>query len=183
LTLYRISYIIILVKGPRPRTRGPVAVRGVAADPNRRARCITYKLNKRHLTLHRGLDILDPVAMPKGIIQFEGVHGMERTKNMVYRPSIESRELTLYATNDGRLYDYRIVPVVRNLAKKFAKGTFNPDKAIDAFYPVATEAAKKYCREFARVEDAPRIFSVTDRFTTAADMVEYYMENIERNDL
>jgi hypothetical protein len=113
----------------------------------------------------------------------KGVYNMKRTKNMVYSPSIESRELTLYATNYGRLYDYRIVPVVRNLAKKFAKGTFNPDKAIDAFYPVATEAAKKYCREFARVEDAPRIFSVTDRFTTAADMVEYYMENIERNDL
>ena len=72
MTEYKISYIIILVKGPRPRTRGPVAIRGVAADPNRRARRTTYKLNKRHLTLHRGLDILGPVAMPKGIIQFEG---------------------------------------------------------------------------------------------------------------
>lgn len=108
---------------------------------------------------------------------------MNRTKNMFYKPSIESRELTLYATNDGRLYDYRIVPVVRNLAKKFAKGTFNPDKAIDAFYPIATEAAKKYCKEFARLEDAPNVFSVTDRFTTAADMVDYFMENIERGDL
>ncbi len=108
---------------------------------------------------------------------------MKRTKNMVYNPSIESRELTLYTTNDGRIYDYWIVPIVRNLAKKFAKGTFDPDKAIDAFFPVATAAAKKYCKEFARLEDAPRIFSVTDRFTTAADMVEYYMENIERNDL
>ncbi len=108
---------------------------------------------------------------------------MKHTKNMIYSPSIESRELTLYATNDGRLYDYRIVPVVRNLAKKFAKGTFDADKAIDAFYPVATEAARMYCREFARLEDAPQVFDVTARFTTAAEMVDYYMENIEKNDL
>lgn len=108
---------------------------------------------------------------------------MKRTKNMVYSPSIESRELTLYTTNDGRIYDYWIVPVVRNLAKKFAKGIFDPDKAIDAFFPVACEAAKMYCKEFARLEDAPHVFSVTDRFTVTADMVDYYMENIEKNDL
>jgi hypothetical protein len=33
------------------------------------------------------------------------------------------------------------------------------------------------------MEDAPHVFSVTDRFTVAADMVDYYMENIEKNDL
>ena len=108
---------------------------------------------------------------------------MTRTKNMVYKPSIESEELTLYATNDGRLYNYMIVPVVRNLANKYNKGTFNADRAIDAFYPVACEAAKRYCKEFARLEDAQHVFSVTDRFTAAADMVDYYMENIEKNDL
>lgn len=108
---------------------------------------------------------------------------MKRTKSMVYAPSTEARELTLYAINDGRLYDCWMVPIVRNLARKYSKGTFNADRAIDAFYPVATEAAKKYCKEFTRVEDAPRVFSVTDRFTTAADMVDYYMENIEKNDL
>ena len=108
---------------------------------------------------------------------------MKRTKNMEYTQSIESRELTLYATNDGRLYDYMIVPIVRNLAKKYSKGTFDADRAIDAFYPVACEAAKRYCKEFARLEDAPHIFNVTARFTAAADMVGYYMDNIENNDL
>ena len=68
---------------------------------------------------------------------------MKRTKNMIYNPSTESRELTLYTTNDGRIYDYWIVPVVRNLAKKFAKGTFNPDKAIDAFLPGCNRGRKK----------------------------------------
>ena len=67
---------------------------------------------------------------------------MKRTKNMVYTPSIESRELHLYTSNTARLYDCMIVPVVRNLAKQFARGIFDADKAIDAFYPVACEAAR-----------------------------------------
>ena len=108
---------------------------------------------------------------------------MKRTKNMIYKPSIESRELALYATNTARLYDYYIVPVVRNLAKKMAKGIFDADKAIDAFYPIACEAAKMYCKEFARLEDAPHVFSVSDRFTVARDVLDEYMENIENNDL
>lgn len=108
---------------------------------------------------------------------------MKHTKSMVYTPSTEARELTLYATNDGRLYDYMIVPVIRNMARKYAKGIFDAGKAIDAFYPVATAAAKKYCKEFAHLEDAPQVFNVTARYTTAEDMVDYYMENIERNDL
>lgn len=76
-----------------------------------------------------------------------------------------------------------MVPVVRNLAKKYAKGNFDNTKAIDAFFPIATEAAKMYAREFAKNPDWCIIFDVTARFTTAADMVEYYMENIEKNDL
>lgn len=108
---------------------------------------------------------------------------MKRTKAMVYRPSIESRELALYTTNDGNLYERWIIPVVRNLARKYRKGTYDADKAIDAFYPIACEAAKLYCREFANLEDFPKIFDVTARFTTAAEMVKYYTENIEKGDL
>lgn len=107
---------------------------------------------------------------------------MKRTKAMIYTPSTEARELTLYTVNTGSLYPWT-VNVIRNLAKKHIKGTFDADRAIDAFYPIACEAARMYCREFARLEDAPQVFSVTDRFTTAADMVNYYMENIEKNDL
>ena len=108
---------------------------------------------------------------------------MKRTKSMIYTPSTESRELMLYAVNTGDLYRRYIVPAVNNLHRHYKRGQFDQDKAIDAFYPIATAAAKMYCREFARIEDAPQVFSVTDRFTTAADMVDYYMENIEKGDL
>ena len=107
---------------------------------------------------------------------------MKRTRNTVIKESDESRELFLYASNDGDIYRTNIVPTVRNLAKKYNKGTFDADKAIDAFYYVADAAARKYCKEFAHIEDAPRIFNVTARFTCAAEMVNYYMENIENND-
>ena len=103
---------------------------------------------------------------------------MKRTASMKIRPTEESRELELYAVNTGSLYGWT-VDVIRNLAKKHEKGTFDRDKAIDAFYPIACQAAKMYCREFARLEDAPQVFSVTDRFTCAAGLVSYYMEDIE----
>ena len=108
---------------------------------------------------------------------------MKRTASMKIRPTEESRELELYAVNSGALYRQSIVPTVRNLARKHSKGTFDADRAIDAFYPIATAAARMYCREFARVEDSPHVFSVSDRFTAAAGMVEYFAENILRGDL
>ncbi len=108
---------------------------------------------------------------------------MKRTKSMIYKPTTESKELFLYAINTSRLYNYAIVPVVRNLAKKLARGIFDGEKAVDAFFPIATEAAKMYAREFAQNPDWNMIFDVTARFTTASDMVDYYMENIEKNDL
>ena len=105
---------------------------------------------------------------------------MKRTKNMVIRETIESRELELYAENDGKLYFSMIVPAVKNLAKKYKKGTFDADKAIDAFYYVADEAARRYCKEFG---NGKQMFSVTDRFTCAAGLLDYYLENIQENNL
>ena len=107
---------------------------------------------------------------------------MKKTKNMIIKKSDEARELFLCATNEGRLYP-AVVSVVRNLAKKYKKGIFDGEKAIEAFYPIATAEAKIYCKEFARVEEYPVIFDVTTRYTAAADMVNYYMEKIENNDL
>lgn len=107
---------------------------------------------------------------------------MKKTKNMVIRPSEEARELFLCATNEGRIYPF-VVSVVRNLAKKYQKGTFDKEKAIEAFFPVATAEAKIYCKEFARLEDYVQVFDVTARYSAAAEMVNYYMENIVKNDL
>ena len=101
---------------------------------------------------------------------------MKRTKNMIVKETVESRELELYAVNTKRVYNWSVA-VVRNLAKKYRKGVFDREKAIDAFYPVATFASDLYGKEFGYR------FSVQDRFTASDYLVSYYMENIENGDL
>lgn len=96
---------------------------------------------------------------------------MTRTKSMIYKETVESRELFLYATNDGRLYTRMITPVIENLKKKAVKGNYDKEKAIDAYYHVATEASKMYNKDFGYS------FSVQDRFTAAVDMEEFYRED------
>lgn len=100
---------------------------------------------------------------------------MKRTKNMIYKETTESRELFLYATNDGNLYRQMATPIINNLRKKAQKGVYDREKAVDAWYSVATEASNKYNRDFGYS------FSVTDRFTAAVDMAEYYEEEIFYN--
>lgn len=100
---------------------------------------------------------------------------MKRTKSMVYNETTESRELFLYATNDGNLYRSMTQPVIDNLKKKLAKGIYDADKAVDAYYHIATEASNKYHKDFGYA------FSVADRFTVAVDMEAYYKEIVEFN--
>lgn len=96
---------------------------------------------------------------------------MKRTSSMIYKETEESRELLLYATNDGELYRRMILPTINNLRKKAIKGTYNKEKAVDAYYYIACEASKMYNKDFGYS------FSVQDRFTAAADMEEHYKED------
>lgn len=96
---------------------------------------------------------------------------MKRTSSMIYKETVESRELFLYATNDGNLYRQQITPVIENLRKKALKGTYDKEKAVDAYYYVACTASKMYERDFGYS------FAVQDRFTAAVDMEEYFRED------
>lgn len=100
---------------------------------------------------------------------------MKRTKTMTYNQTIESQELFLYATNDGDIYRQQITPAINNLRKKAIKGTYNQNKSIDLFYYITTAASDKYKKDFGFS------FSVGDRFTAAADMVDYYKDEIFYN--
>lgn len=95
---------------------------------------------------------------------------MKRTKSMIYKETEESRELFLYATNNGNLYRSTITPIIENMRKKVKKGIYDKEKAIDAYYHVATEASKMYEKDFGYR------FNVTDRFTVAVEMAERYEE-------
>ena len=97
---------------------------------------------------------------------------MKRTKSMVYRPTQEANELVLYAENTGDLYRNSIQPAIESLAKKYRKGVYDKNRAVDLYYYIATEAAKMYSREFGYN------FSVTDRYTAAVELEESYFENV-----
>lgn len=101
---------------------------------------------------------------------------MKITKNMYYNHTWESDELYLYAVNTENLYNGFAVPAISNLHKKYQKGTFDKDKAIIMFYRMATNASKQYQKEI----DSDTRFSVTNRWTTACELLDYYMEDIEK---
>lgn len=100
---------------------------------------------------------------------------MKRTKSMVYNPSHESHELYLYAVNNGNLYRTMTQSIIASLSKKASKGTYDSEKAVDAWYRIATEAGKMYAKEHGSFGFK---FDVTARFTAAVELEEYYREEI-----
>lgn len=101
----------------------------------------------------------------------EGVT-MKRTKNMVYQETNESRELFVYSNNKSIVYYKALAPVLENLKKHCKSGNYDTDRAIDAWYRVATIASNEYKKDFGYP------FSVGDRFTVAVELEKYYREEI-----
>ena len=101
---------------------------------------------------------------------------MKRTKSMFYRETVESRELFLFTVNESAIYP-QLCAIVRNLNRKYSKGIYNPEKAIDAFYYAIESANMLYNKYFGYS------FSVTDRFSAAIMTRDYFTENIEKGDM
>ena len=97
---------------------------------------------------------------------------MKRTKSMIYKETEESRELFLYTTNDGTLYRGTTTAIINNLKKKAQKGQYDPEKAVDLWYNLATAGSNKYNKDFGYN------FSVQDRFTCAVELEQYYKDSV-----
>ena len=100
---------------------------------------------------------------------------MKRTKSMIYNETVESHELYLYTINDGYLYDHATLYIINSLRKKAKRGVYDSNKAVDAFYRLATMASDKYYKDFGYK------FDVQVRFTVAVDLESYYKEDILEN--
>lgn len=87
-------------------------------------------------------------------------------------------ELVLYAENTEAIYTRSILPVIKNLATKLRKGTFNKTRAVDAFVYVADAAAKQYNAEFGSGRGYGP-FTVATRRAAAAELLDNNMEAIE----
>lgn len=59
-----------------------------------------------------------------------------------------ARELELYINNDSQLYNSQFIPIVKNLMKRRAGGTYHREKAAKLFLYLADAGAKKYYKEY-----------------------------------
>lgn len=59
----------------------------------------------------------------------------------------EADELRLFADNDYNLYRQRKLPILKNLALKREKGTYDSELAVKLFGYLADAAAKEYVRQ------------------------------------
>ena len=94
---------------------------------------------------------------------------MKHTKNMHFVDTPEARELYLVAINSSVLYFRMLQAIEKNLEKKMQKGTFDAEKAIDAFYYVSEEAARKYLKDFGYK------FTVTEKWSAAVMMRDLFV--------
>ena len=85
--------------------------------------------------------------------------------------SIGSDELVLFADNDEPLYRQSFQPIIANLKKKVAKGTYSPAMAVKLWRYHADRAAQKYAKEFGGTWH--KIFSTKDRQEAAEHWESY----------
>lgn len=96
---------------------------------------------------------------------------MNRTRNMIYKPSVEAHELYLCVINNGDAYPM-IQSIIKTLAKKLKKGIYDKEKAVEAYYHAACEESERYHKNFGYR------FTVTERWTCAVDMEEFYYDEV-----
>jgi hypothetical protein len=101
-------------------------------------------------------------------------------------PSDEARELELYIVNDSGLYRQSVQPVIKNLAKKMKKGTYDAAKALKLWGYTAGFGAQKYTKEFTGSGSGSEwahgsygAFSPADRKEVAKGLAEYYADELK----
>jgi len=83
-----------------------------------------------------------------------------------------ARELMLFGVNDRETYRHAQA-ILRNMAAKQARGTYDPQLAVKAWLHWADGAAKNYRKEFGNGS-----FTPADRHEAARQAVDYYAEEI-----
>jgi len=88
-------------------------------------------------------------------------------------------EIKLFAENDYDLYRQQGKPIIDNLAKKMAKGQFDPAKAVKLYGYLADSAVRKYSVEqMGKRTPTLTILSKNDRELLAQQLFEAYAEEI-----
>lgn len=68
--------------------------------------------------------------------------------DMINEDDVERREIELFTSNHAQIYRQRIQPIIKNLARKKAKGTYDDKLAIKAWTYAVNDGIKAYNKEF-----------------------------------
>lgn len=91
-----------------------------------------------------------------------------------------AREIELYADNDSRLYFSRKLPILKNLQKKFKKGTYDIDKAAKLWRYYIDDAMQRYNKEFgSRGNKWYELLSTSDRQLLALEYAKDTLNEFE----
>lgn len=137
--------------------------------------------------------VIGPFRTRKGALIMASSHGpqiqtvadAERAARKRNPESHESRELFLFAINDGDLYRSRITPIILNLQRKIKRGVYDKTLALKLWKYAADDAAQRYTKQF----DAPNprtsygIFTVEMRQDAARQMQDYYDQHVQEGNV
>lgn len=88
------------------------------------------------------------------------------------------RELVLVITNDGDLYRQRTTPIIENLKKKAAKGTYDREKAVKLWQYLADDGVRMYDKEYGSGRGSVAMLNPATRRRIAEELSDYYEEEI-----
>lgn len=93
-------------------------------------------------------------------------------------------ELKLYIENDGDLYRQRVQPIMKNLARKMARGLYDPVKAIKLWMYLVDEGARKYVKEFGGPNEKwSNVFPKQERWAVAKQFAEEFEDAVNNDEL
>ena len=112
-------------------------------------------------------------------------HGYETTKRVritgtpPYKDPDAVREIQLYADNNSQLYFSRKLPILKNLQKKYKKGTFDVNKASKLWRYYIDDAMQRYHKEFGNRGKWYDMINTTDRQLLANEYAEDTLNEFE----
>jgi len=102
--------------------------------------------------------------------------GKEETRLRDEPDEISVRELELFVENDDATYRQRMVPVIKNLARKKYRGIYNHNKAVKAMMYAVNDSDSNYDKEFGYS------FPIKVKRKVAENLVDYFEQNFKNGE-
>jgi hypothetical protein len=114
----------------------------------------------------------------------ESGEGMEERGAAAASDEDSVNELVLYIDNDGDLYRQQTTSIMKNLAKKILKGTYDSTKAVKLWQYLADSGAQKYTKEFGNGgKTSFGVFTSADRKEVARELAKTFEASVKNDEL